>query len=81
MHAVSMVRQLHLATAVVVMHRCRVMVFERPEVIDKTGLSGNWHTTSHDAGMIVPMFQAHLTHDMLPVLPLHSRQQVYAKLT
>ena len=25
------------ATAVVVMRRCRVMVFEKPEVIDKTG--------------------------------------------
>ena len=30
-------RQLRLAPAVVVMHRCRVMVFEKPEVIDKTG--------------------------------------------
>ena len=31
----SWVRQLRLATAVVVMRRCRVMVFEKPEVIDK----------------------------------------------
>ena len=36
MHAVFIGRQLRLATAVV-MRRCRVMVFEKPEVIDKTG--------------------------------------------
>ena len=37
---------------VVVKHRCRVVLFLRPEVIDKTGLGPQLHTTSHDAGMI-----------------------------
>ena len=41
-----------LAMAVVVMRHCQVMVFEKPEGIDKTGRGTNWHTTSHDAGMI-----------------------------
>ena len=27
------------------------MVFEKPEVKDKTGWGAQWHTTSHDAGM------------------------------
>ena len=48
----SWVRQLRLATAVVVMHRCQVMVFQKPEVIDKAGRGFNWHTSYHDAGMI-----------------------------
>ena len=48
----SWVRQLPHATAVVVRRRCRVMLFEKPEVIDKTGLDAHRHTTSHDAGMI-----------------------------
>ena len=39
------------ATPVVVMHRRRVMVFEKPEVVDKTGWWAQQHTTSHDAGM------------------------------
>ena len=38
--------------AVVVTRRCRVVVFERPEVIDKTGWGAQQHTTSHEAGMI-----------------------------
>ena len=33
----SWVRQLRLATEVVVMRCCRVMVFEKTEAIDKTG--------------------------------------------
>ena len=33
----SWVQQLCLATALVVMRRCQVMAFEKPEVIDKTG--------------------------------------------
>ena len=33
----SWVRQLRLATAVVVRRRCQVMVFEKPEVKEKTG--------------------------------------------
>ena len=33
------------------MRRCRVMVFEKPEVIDETGRDAHWHTTSQDAGM------------------------------
>ena len=28
------------------------MVFEKPEVIDKTEWDAHWHTTSHDAGMV-----------------------------
>ena len=28
------------------------MMFEKPEVIDKTGWGAHNHTTSHDAGMI-----------------------------
>ena len=43
MYAVLMgIRQLRLQTAVVVRRRYRVMVFEKPEVIDKTdqALSG-----------------------------------------
>ena len=39
------------ATAVVVMRRCRVMVFEKREVVDKTGWGAQQHTNSHDAGM------------------------------
>ena len=46
------VRQLSLSTAAVVMCRCWVMVFERPEVIDKTGWCTHRHPTSHDTGMI-----------------------------
>ena len=38
--------------AVVVTRRCRLVVFERPAVIDKTGWGAQRHTTSHDAGMI-----------------------------
>ena len=34
------------------MSRCRVMVFEKPEVIDETGREAHRHTTSHGAGMI-----------------------------
>ena len=45
----SWVRQLPHAMAVVVRRPCRVMVFEKPEVI---GLDAHRHTTSHDAGMI-----------------------------
>ena len=52
MHAVFMIRQLRPAIAVVVMRRCQVMVFEKPEVIDKTGWGAHRHTTSHYAGMI-----------------------------
>ena len=37
MHAVFIGMKLPHATAVVVMRRCRVMAFEKPEVIDKTG--------------------------------------------
>ena len=37
---------------VVVMRRCRVMVFEKPEVIDKTDEALTGHTASHNAGMI-----------------------------
>ena len=48
----SWVRQLPHATTVVVRRRCRVMVFEKPEVIDKTGWGAHRHTTSHDAGSI-----------------------------
>ena len=48
----SWVRHLPHATAVVVMRRCRVMVFEKPEVIDKTGWGAHRHTTSRDTGMI-----------------------------
>ena len=48
----SWVRQMRLPTAVVVRRRCRVMVFERPEVIDKTGWGAQRHKTSHDAGMV-----------------------------
>ena len=48
----SWVPQLPHATAVVVMRRCRVMVFEKPEVIDKIEWGADQHTTSHDAGMI-----------------------------
>ena len=36
MHAVFMSTTTALATAVVVKSRCRVMVFEKPEMIDKT---------------------------------------------
>ena len=46
----SWVRKLRLATAVVVTRRSRVMVFEKPEVIDKTG-GAHLHKTTHDAGM------------------------------
>ena len=35
----------------VVMRRCRMVVFERPEV-EKTGWGAQRHTTSHDTGMI-----------------------------
>ena len=48
----SRVRQLPHATAVVASRHCWVIVFEKPEVIDKTGWSVHRHTTSHDAGMI-----------------------------
>ena len=46
------VQQLRLATAVVVVRHCRVMVFEKPEVIDKNGWGAQRGTTPHDAGMI-----------------------------
>ena len=36
----------------VVMPRCRVVVFEEPEVIDKTEWGDQRHRTSHDAGMV-----------------------------
>ena len=49
----SWVRQLRFPTAVVVMPRCIVVVFERPEMIDKTGWGTQRHTTPHDAGMTV----------------------------
>ena len=82
----SWIRQLPHATAVVVMRRCRVILFEKPEVIDKTGWGAHRHTTSLDAGMIdtanvACTDEARLTYDMLAVPPLHSRQQVYDKLT
>ena len=48
----SWVRQLPHAMAVAVMRRCRVMVFEKPEVIDKTGWGAHRHTTSRKTGMI-----------------------------
>ena len=48
----SWVRQLRLPTVVVVMCRCRVVVFEKPEVIDKTGWGSQRDTTSLDAGMV-----------------------------
>ena len=68
------------------MRRCRVVVFEKPEVIDKTGLGPHRHTTCHDAGMIDTANVAYtsdiiVTYDMLTVPPLHSRQQVYNNLT
>ena len=37
MNAVFMGTTTASATPVVVMHCCRVMVFEKPEVVDKTG--------------------------------------------
>ena len=37
MHAVFMGTTTASATPLVVMCRCRVMVFEKPEVIEKTG--------------------------------------------
>ena len=64
------------------MRRCRVMVFEKPEVIDKTGRGANWHMTSHNAGTIDTANVActsDILHATLP--PLHLRQQVYDKLT
>ena len=79
MHAVFMVRQLLLATVVVV-RRCRVMVFKKPKVIDKTGWGANGHTTSHYAGMIDTAnvaFTSDIWHLALP--PLHLSQQVYDK--
>ena len=48
----SLVLQLRLLTAVVVMRRCTVILFEKPEVIDKAGSGGHRHTTSYNAGMI-----------------------------
>ena len=54
----SSCKQFHLgtttahATEVLVMGRCRVMVFEKPEVIDKTEWCAHRHTTSRDADMI-----------------------------
>ena len=62
------------------------MVFEKPEVVDKTRWWAQWHTTSHDAvmadtGDVAALLDARPTHDMLAVPPLHSRQQVYDKLT
>ena len=48
----SWVHQLRLATAVVVMRHCRVVVFEKPEVIDKSKWDTQQHTTSYDAGMV-----------------------------
>ena len=40
------------ATPVVVMRRCRVMVFEKPEVVDKTGWCTQRDTTSHDRDFV-----------------------------
>ena len=37
MQAVFMGKTMHLPTVVLVMPRSRVVVFEKPEVIDKTG--------------------------------------------
>ena len=51
MHTVFMGTTTASATPVVVMRRCRVMGFAKPEVVDKTGLCTQRHTTSHDAGM------------------------------
>ena len=78
----SWVRQLPHATAVVVRRRCQVMVFEKPEVIDKTLCDAQRNTTSHYAGMIDTAVVACTSDiDMLAVTPLHSRQQVYGKLS
>ena len=38
--------------AVVLTRHFRVVVFERPEVIDTTGCGAQRHTTTHDTGMI-----------------------------
>ena len=48
----SWVWQLPHATVVVVMRHFMVMVFEKQEVIDKTGRDANQYTTSRDTGMI-----------------------------
>ena len=74
----SWVQQLRLPTAVVVMRRCRVVVFETPEVIEKTGWGAQRHTTSHDAGLTgtadcCMQGDACLTYDMLPNWKLRPR--------
>ena len=48
MHAVSMGTTTASETPVVVMRRCRMMVFEKPEVVDKLGdaLSGTQPLTT-----------------------------------
>ena len=59
------------------------MVFEKPEVVDKTGWWAQRRATSHVAGMTDTGDVGALLHtrDMLAVSPLHSRQHVYDKLT
>ena len=61
--------------AVVVTRRCRVAVFERPEVIDKTGWGAQQHTISHDAGMIDTadlLGLHHCMHETVPIIQFAS---------
>ena len=56
------------------------MVFEKPEVIDKTVWGAHGHTTSHDA-IIIDTANAACTSDRWHACSttLHSRHQVYDK--
>ena len=65
----SWVWKLRLATAAVVMRCWRVMVFEKPEVIGKTGWGDHWQTTSHkDCNNSISFLNTMYSLSLLPII-------------
>ena len=70
MHAVFMGTTTASTTPVVVTRHCRVIVFDKKEVVNNTGWWVQRQITSHDAGMtdtadVAELLHAHPTNDML----------------